>query len=112
MAPTCPHCHQEIPLVGAGDLDREFGIGPNALQHARETGRFPEPWLSFGNRKIYLRHDIEEYVSERGRAKVEKAVKDILTSIETLPEAERSEAMELLNEQLDGGAKPRSKSRR
>lgn len=93
-------------MAGAGDLERDFGIGPNALQHARETGKFPEPWMSFGNRNIYLRSDIETYVAERGRAKIEQAVQTVLTSIDALPDGEKDEALRLLNEQL---APPKSR---
>jgi hypothetical protein len=74
MDAKCPHCKKTIDLVGARELDADFSIGSNHVQHARERGTFPEPWLAFGNRMIYLRRDIEAYVSDREGATARKAV--------------------------------------
>jgi hypothetical protein len=100
--PKCPHCGQEIDLVGPSDLNKDFGINPNALQHAREKGTLPAPWLKMNNRNLWLRADIDEYVVQQGRAKVESTVRDLMKAVSSLPEAERAEAFKLIQQQNPG----------
>lgn len=98
ITPICPHCGKHVELVGPGDLKDDFGIGPNALQHAREKGSMPEPWIALNNRNLWLLSDIETFVAERGRAKVEATVKDLMNALSSLPDGERREAFKLLRE--------------
>jgi len=98
IKPSCPNCGKQIELFGPSDLKDVFGIGPNALQHARERGVLPQPWLHLNNRNLWLRADIESFVSERGRKKVESTVKDLMNALSGLPEVEREEAIKLLRE--------------
>jgi len=100
MEAKCPNCGKGIALAGAKELAEEFNIGANALQHARERGTFPAPWLSFGNRNIWLAEDINGYVSSRGRARVEKTVTELMNVIASLPGPEGAEARRLLEEKL------------
>jgi hypothetical protein len=61
--------------------------------------------LKFGNRMVYLRRDVENFVEKRSRRNIEKAVETLMRDFEHLPETERQEARQLLDERLgtDGG---------
>lgn len=96
MHTICPHCGKEIELVGAKELKDDFGLGPNSVQHARDRGRFPNPWLSFGNRKVYLRDTISAYIEDKSRAKIEATVHELVGAISNLPAEEQAEARRLL----------------
>ena len=118
MKITCPHCEKPIELVGAAELKTEYGLTSNSVQHYKTRG-FPEPVLTFGNRHIYLRSDVERFVENRSRANVEKAVDALMRDLEHLPNGERATARRMLEERLflEGGAnntttKPRSRRRK
>lgn len=96
MSTTCPHCGKDIQLIGAAELKEEFGLGPNTVQHARDKGRFPEPWLSFGNRNIWLRETIEEYVKSRKETQIESTIAELMKALDGLPEGDREAALEKL----------------
>jgi hypothetical protein len=89
----CPHCEEAIDIVGAQDLREQYGINSNALQHARDTGNFPEPFLSFQNRNLWLRVDIEEHVAMKGRTRIVEIVEELETQLQQLPEADREELL-------------------
>lgn len=92
----CPHCGQKIELVGQKELGEDYGMGPNPVAHARQLGLFPTPVLSFGNRNMWLRRDIDSYVEERSRERIAKLVEDFERTISVLPEPERKQAREIL----------------
>lgn len=96
MDVTCPNCGKDIHLVGARELKEDYGIGPNSVQHAREKGRFPEPWLSFANRNIWIREVIDSYVTEKSQKTVETTVKDLLRALDHLSGDAREEARKQL----------------
>jgi hypothetical protein len=96
MEPKCPNCGKAIRLVGAAELKDEFGLGPNTVQHARDRGKFPAPWLSFGNRNIWLRNVIEKYVRDKKETQIESALTELMKSLDGLPEATRRSALEKL----------------
>lgn len=98
MDVSCPNCGKDIHLVGARELKDEYGIGPNSVQHAREKGKFPEPWLSFANRNIWIREVIDSYVTERSQQRVETTVKDLLKALDHLPADALEEARKQLAE--------------
>ena len=100
MKAKCPNCGKDIDLVGAKELSDDYGINANSLQYARDSGKFPEPWVSFGNRNVWLREDVEKFVSERGKEKVESTVRDLLKTLENLPDSDRTTTIEELNKQL------------
>jgi len=100
MEVKCPHCGKDISLVGAKELRNDFNIGANKVQHERERGRFPSPYLSFGNRKVYLRSDIEAYRDEQERAKAEGQLAGIAGNLESLPKETRESLLKLLSESL------------
>lgn len=93
---TCPHCGKVIDLVGQRELKDDYGMGPNPVAHARSLGTFPIPVLEFGNRNMWLREQIDEYVSERNRDRIARLVEDFEQTIASLPEADRKQAVELL----------------
>ena len=99
MTPTCPHCGKDIELVGAAELKDEFGLGPNTVQHARDKGRFPEPWISFGNRNIWLRSVISEYVQKRKNGELEQTITELMKSLQELPETDREAVIERLTKE-------------
>jgi hypothetical protein len=82
-SPKCPNCGKEISLIGAGELKDEMGIGPNTIQHAREKGTFPQPWLSFANRNIYLRSDAEEFNRVRLEARRSRQLEDLQKTLQS-----------------------------
>lgn len=95
MQVKCPHCGEDIDLVGMQDM-KGFALTPNMVQHAQARGRFPIPWLKFNNRAIWLRRDIEHFVSERGRVRAEQAVKTLSETLSGLSENERREVLDLI----------------
>lgn len=97
---TCPHCKKTIELVGSKELDEEFGLGPNTVQHARDKGKFPDPWMSFQNRNVYLRSIIESYIEERSRAKLQSTVEELTKAFHNLSLEEQIEAREILEARL------------
>lgn len=102
MQVECPNCHKPIDLVGPKELKEDFGIGPNSVQHARDKGKFPAPWLSFPNRNIWVRQMIEAYVEERSRARLESTVAELTKALEGLPAVERRQAKRMLEKKLAG----------
>lgn len=101
MNVTCPHCGKPIDVVSARELADEFGINSNRLQHAKSKSRFPEPWISFPNRDIWIRDDIVAYVS-RDAVKAAEGAVDTLKHI--LAAASPEEADKLLDD-LRGSVK-------
>ena len=97
--PVCPHCNKPIELMGAKELGDEYGIGPNSVSHARKRGHFPEPFLSFGNRNLYLRSAIEAWVLEhrqpKGKLPPEVLAQQFAAMLEELPPARRKELQKL-----------------
>lgn len=96
---TCPHCHKVIDLVGAKQLADDYGLSSNTVQHYKTRG-FPEPVLTFGNRRIYLRRDIDNWYKERSRNRVVSTVETLMRDLDHLPEKEKEEARKLLEERL------------
>lgn len=93
---TCPHCGEDIELVGQRELSDHYSMGPNPVAHARSLGIFPLPVLSFGNRNMWLKSDIDAYVEKRTRENVSKLVASLEDELRRLPEPERKLARELL----------------
>lgn len=93
---TCPHCGEPIDLIGQKELKDEYGLGPNPVAHARSLGTFPIPVLEFGNRNMWLREQINEYVESRTQDKISRLVEDFEQTIASLDEKERAKARELL----------------
>jgi hypothetical protein len=91
----CPHCELDIDVVSAGELRDEFGINSNRLQHAKSKNRFPDPWLSFPNRDVWIRDDIVSYVSKGTVEATENAVETLKNA---LAAAGPEEAEKLLDE--------------
>jgi hypothetical protein len=81
MQATCPHCGKDIEFLSPRELRDEFGINSNKSQYAKSKGRFPEPWISFNNRDLYLREDITLYASRGSAEAVEKAVETLKTRL-------------------------------
>lgn len=100
MTVTCPHCKKEIDLVGAKELKDDYGLSPNTVQHARDRGNFPESFMSFGNRNLWLRETIQGYMEERSRSRVESHVTELMRALEHMPADAREEARALLEERL------------
>ena len=99
---TCPHCGKPIELVGQKELSEEYGIGPNPVQHARTLGLFPTPVLAFGNRNMWFKTQIDEYVEARSQERIEKLVAEFERTLETLPASERTLAAKQAAERLAG----------
>jgi hypothetical protein len=92
----CPNCGEPIDLVGASDLKSDYGLSANSVQHARERGQFPEPYLSFNNRHIWLRADVQAYLEARSKAKLDRTVEELSQTFAKLSPAEKTEARKLL----------------
>ena len=93
---TCPHCGKEIELLGQKELSEDYGIGPNPVAQARSRGSFPTPVLAFGNRNMWFRRDIEAYIEERSKERIQKLVADFEQTIAVLPDDQREQAREML----------------
>jgi hypothetical protein len=94
MVVKCPHCGENIEVFVAGDLNERFGLNGNHIQHAKSTGKFPKPWMSFNNRDVWLGEDVKTYVLEqRGR--------ETETSVKTIEETEDPEIIKRAIEQLN-----------
>lgn len=100
MQVKCPHCKKDIELVGTRELREQYHLSENQIQHAREGGKMPEPWLSLENRYLYERGAIETFIEERSREKVKGAVEEIIAAISNLPADEQAEARKILDEEL------------
>ena len=100
MQTRCPHCAGEIELVGAKELADEHGLTLNEIQYARGKGRFPEPWLAFGNRIIYLRSDIERYVKDRGKKRLERTLARLEEDLAQLTDGDRRGVLSSLIDRL------------
>lgn len=94
----CPHCNTEIELLGPKELKDEYGLGPNPVAYRREHKGFPEPVLSFNNRHIYLRDEVEAWIQEDAKGKIEKFVANMQETLAALPEAEREAAVKMLTD--------------
>lgn len=98
----CPHCLQEIELVGQKEFDedeelRKAKLSPNKVVRLRSVdGSFPLPALVFPNRTMWKRSDIEAYI----RLQQENKVRGIVDDIFTLPRDEAEEALRQLSERL------------
>ena len=103
----CPHCGKPIELVGQKELSEDYGMGPNPVAHARTQGVFPIPILSFGNRNMWLREDIENYIESKSRERIAKLVEDFEQTIAVLPAKEQEKAREMLA--VDGTPSPRKR---
>jgi hypothetical protein len=87
----CPHCGETIEVVSSKDLYERYNITPNALQHAREKDAFPDAWLEFPKRNVWLKADIDAFASQRAEQRVEKSIEEmtkLLDGVE-LPEDRR-----------------------
>lgn len=92
----CPHCGKAVELVGQKDLAEEYGMGPNHVVAREKRGEFPIPVLHFGNRKEWLKQDIERYIEERERKNVTERVETLQRSLAVLSERERQQVIKLL----------------
>jgi len=81
-------------MLGAGELEREYGLSMHQLQYLRDRGRLPKPWLSFSNRNVYERGAMENFFSTQAREKVQSTVQ----RVRDLPARERAEALKMLRE--------------
>src|SRR5207244_1490487 len=98
----CPHCGEDIELIGSVAIKREFGLGPNAIEARRRDGGFPEPVLDLTNRLLWLRQDVEEGMARETETKIVEFVHELERSLATLPKEEQEKAREMLTKQLNG----------
>jgi hypothetical protein len=96
----CPHCGNTIDIVGPSELKEQFGLNSNHVQHARDRGKFPDPYLELGNRNLWLRATIEDYVDTRSRLRLESTLEEMLNTLDTMDEETRAEARKLLEKKL------------
>jgi len=100
----CPHCKEDIELIGSVVLKKEFELGPNAVSARREVGTFPKPVLDLGNRLLWLRQDVEDAVAKETETKILDFVSEIERDLQRLPEDEQAKAREVLAKKLNGGS--------
>jgi len=103
MRIQCPHCEENIELIGSVVIKQEFGLGPNAIEARRAAGTFPEPVLDLTNRLLWLRQDVEEAMARETEIKILEFVSELERSLASLPEDEQAKAREVLAKKLDGG---------
>jgi hypothetical protein len=98
----CPHCGEDIQLIGSVGIKKEFGLGPNAIDARRKDGSFPEPVLDLTNRLLWLRQDVEEAMAKETETKIVEFVQELERSLATLPDEEREKALKMLAKEIDG----------
>ena len=102
MEAKCPHCGKDIVIIGAGELDSEYGLTGNRLQYLRDNGKFPEPWLSFGNRKLYLKSDVDAFREEQAQENAGKTAEALQAILDSLPPGEAKKVLEGLTRPSKG----------
>ena len=93
----CPHCGESIELVGQRELTEKYHLGPNPVAALRQQGSFPAPVLSFGNRNMWFREQVESYLEERRQLELQRFVEGFKEKLAELPETERAEAIKMLD---------------
>lgn len=90
MHAACPHCDKDIEIVGTTEITEDFGLTPNMIQHAIFRKRFPEPWIKFNNRALWLKSTIAAYQADISREKSRKAARVLVDAFALLSEEERA----------------------
>lgn len=94
MTVKCPHCDQEIEVLAPKEMD-DLGINSNKRQYRkRNDASFPQPWMSFENRDVWLKDDITLYLSRQHLEGVSALSK-------TLESMDPDEALKLLDDLRD-----------
>lgn len=99
MKVTCPHSHEFEILSNEGLI--ELGITPNVRARAAERGEFPQPWVEFPNRHVWLKEEVLDYLTSQSLRETERVVDPMLDRLMRLPEERRDEALEALREKLN-----------
>jgi hypothetical protein len=102
----CPHCGEDIQLIGSVGIKKEFGLGPNAIDSRRKAGEFPEPVLDLTNRLLWLRQDVEDAMAKETEAKILDFVQDLERSLATLSEEDQKKARQMFADEMGKGGKP------
>jgi hypothetical protein len=91
MTVKCPHCGNPIEVLAPKEMN-ELGINSNKRQYRKRNDEsFPDPWMSFENRDVWLRDDITLYLSR-------KKLEGVKTLSETIGSMDPNEAIRLLDE--------------
>jgi hypothetical protein len=86
----CPHCENDIELLGQSDLTELYALTPNKVVRLLGLESMPAPVLSFGNRRLWTRQQIEEFRAREGQERVQMLLHDIESSLEGLPPEQRA----------------------
>jgi hypothetical protein len=90
MTVKCPHCGEAIEVLAPKEMD-ELGINSNKRQYRkRNDDSFPDPWMSFENRDVWLRDDITLYLSR-------KEMEGLQSLTEAIGKMDPDEALKLLD---------------
>lgn len=112
MRVPCPHCGKDIELLGTTEITKVFGLTQNMVQHAQNRGLFPDAWIRFANRAVWLRSDIEAFVQQRNRMRVERVAKSLSESLTGMSAEEREEMLRMLQEEIAANPTSAKRSRK
>lgn len=92
----CPHCDNEIELLGQKDLTAQYRLTPNKVVRLLEKDTFPDAALAFENRRLWTRQQVNEFRAEQGKERVQTLLVDTEEALTALPEEERALFLEAL----------------
>jgi len=101
MQIKCPHCGEDIQLIGSVAIKHEFKLGPNAVETRRKNGDFPEPVLDLGNRLLWIRQHVVDAIAKERRREIVNVVQQLEQTLSMLSPEEQEEARRALAREID-----------
>lgn len=92
----CPHCENEIELLGQKDLTREYRLTPNKVVRLLQLKEMPEPVLAFENRRMWTRQQLENWRTEQGAERVQVLLTETEDALAALPAEQREVFLQAL----------------
>ena len=92
----CPHCDNEIELLGQKDLTADYALTPNKVVRLVKLQMMPEPVLSFGNRRLWTRQQVENFRAREGEEKLQLILDDTESALAALTAEQRDLFMQAL----------------
>lgn len=96
----CPHCKNDITLVGTKEATRLLGTNTSTWQSWRERPDFPEPAFVVGQGGLWHKSELLEWNRQREFKKGEKVIPEVRHYLESLDEDQREQAVRQLLEGL------------
>lgn len=105
---NCPHCENNIELLGQKDLTTQYRLTPNRVVRLLSLAEMPEAALSFENRRLWTRQQIEDFRAKQSKRRVQSLLVDTEETLSALSEEDRAVFYEaLLSKAKESGPKRR-----